>query len=282
MSLNVFGAPRTSRESVGVRTNLASEKDREFETAFHTCGIWYLISHINHACLSNCRRSFIGDMQIIRAARDMDEGTELFFWYQMPVSFQSYSEAQKKLRHWGFTCGCDICLERKSVPKALVAKRTALKHELQGIIGNTPERISFAKALKAIQQLEQTYAATAMKPGDVTFDLWEVYFAVSQGYSEKGNRPEAIDMILKGLEALGFVITACPRRGTAKLKKTELTIVRWGVASDLAVIAFINLAQAYMGVAPELSAAARKYAEIAYTIVVGEKETFLDTYPELK
>lgn len=72
MSLNSFGAPRTSRESVEARANHS-------ERGYSTCGIWPIASRINHACLSNCRRSFIGNMLLVRATRDMDAGTELFF-----------------------------------------------------------------------------------------------------------------------------------------------------------------------------------------------------------
>jgi len=42
-------------------------------------GIWIISSYINHSCISNCRRSFIGDMQIIRATQDLHADTELVF-----------------------------------------------------------------------------------------------------------------------------------------------------------------------------------------------------------
>lgn len=42
-------------------------------------GVWILASYINHSCLGNCCRSFIGAMQIVRATEDLPPGTELVF-----------------------------------------------------------------------------------------------------------------------------------------------------------------------------------------------------------
>lgn len=284
MSLNVFGAPRTSRESVELRTNPTSNGD-EKDLRYTTCGIWYIASHINHACVSNCRRSFIGDMQIVRATRDIDADTELFFWYQTPRAFESYAETQKHLEQWGFTCDCAICQEKKSTPNALNAKRKALKHELKRALGSTPRTANIPKTLQTLRRLEQTYPATAREPGAVRLDAWEAYLAVGTAYLSKGDRLQVVDSTLRGLEALGFVITACPRRKEeeeeAKKPHQErcLEITRWGVATELAVNALLNVAEAYSGIAPELSGKARRYAEIAYAMVVGERETFLVTYP---
>lgn len=71
---------------------MSKEEAKDEETAFTTSGIWMLISHINHICMSNCRRSLIGDMQIVRATKDLEAGTELVLWYQKPRQFQSYDE----------------------------------------------------------------------------------------------------------------------------------------------------------------------------------------------
>jgi hypothetical protein len=49
---------------------------------FHSCGVSPLASYINHSCYSNVRRSFIGDMMIVRAIQDLFANTELDFWPQ--------------------------------------------------------------------------------------------------------------------------------------------------------------------------------------------------------
>ncbi len=70
VTLNSFGGSISSRAS-----HLASSES----ISGHSSGVWAMAAIINHSCLGNCRRSFISDMQIIRAAQDMPSNTELFF-----------------------------------------------------------------------------------------------------------------------------------------------------------------------------------------------------------
>ncbi len=59
-------------------------------------GLWALISLINHSCIANCERAFIGDMQIVRAANDIEAGSELFIKYHDTAFYESYDEVQKQ------------------------------------------------------------------------------------------------------------------------------------------------------------------------------------------
>ncbi|KAK0506844.1 hypothetical protein JMJ35_010733 [Cladonia borealis] len=72
VSFNVFSCPRTSLENHSAK--LTSEPHH------HTCGIFIKASYINHSCYSNARRSFIGDIQIVRATRNIPAGSEIVFW----------------------------------------------------------------------------------------------------------------------------------------------------------------------------------------------------------
>jgi hypothetical protein len=221
-------------------------------------------------------------MQIVRAAKDLDEGTELFFWYQVPSEYESYDETQKHFESWGFRCTCALCVDRKSMSETTIAKRKALRKDLQRAMGHDTQTMNASRALQVLRQLEQTYSAAAMKPGAVRLELWDPYFALGQAFlAMKNGYLDAAETTLKGFEALGYIITACPRRGTAKSKPAKLEIEQWGLANDFAVVSFLHLAQAYIELAPALSRRAQSFAETAYVIVVGEKETFLDTYPTL-
>jgi hypothetical protein len=42
--------------------------------------MWLQASMINHACAANSYRSFIGDMQIVRAVQNIGEGEEVTFF----------------------------------------------------------------------------------------------------------------------------------------------------------------------------------------------------------
>lgn len=280
MALNAFGAPRTSRLSVTLAPNITPDQNKT-PPHFETCGIWYLASYINHACISNCRRSYIGDMQIVRAAKDLDEGTELFFWYQIPRSHDFYHQSQKQFKSWGFKCVCPLCMERKLTTNETWKRRQTLEMDLVRAMGN--QVIDATKAQHVLQSLEQTYSASALKPGGVRLELWEPYFALGHALCAMRKRPlEALEMILKGFEALGFVIVASPRLGTSKSQEAKLEIKQWGLPNDFSVILFLQMSQLYVKLAPVLTDIAISYAETSYAIIIGEKETFTDAYPDFK
>lgn len=67
MSLNFFGCPLSSLD----RHKDAGKIKNPPCSAFHSCGTWIQASYINHSSTSNVRRSFIGDMMIVRAICDL-------------------------------------------------------------------------------------------------------------------------------------------------------------------------------------------------------------------
>lgn len=129
---------------------------------FLTSGIWLLTSRINGSCVSNCRRSFIGDMKIIRATQDMPAGTDLLLSYRAPCSVEFYEDVQKHLfSAWSFKCTCDLCKDRDNdrskEKKAALEKRHKIFNEASGHLKNRVLQFNFAKARTLIKQLENTY-----------------------------------------------------------------------------------------------------------------------------
>lgn len=233
-----------------------------------------LASRINHSCLSNCHRSFVGDMQIVRAARNMEAATELLFCYQQPMPFESYDEAQKKLDNWSFVCHCQLCRERKETTRLALQRRKAAYTSLQRYL-NGPRGTDVAKALKGIESMAETYALT----NTIRLELWDPYFALGASLLLAGKAADAVKMTIKGLEALGYSITSSPPIGDAKHPKLE--VKSWGQTNDYTPWAFLNLFKAYKTLAPGLCAAAKLLVETSYSIVVGENDTVLDIFPEL-
>lgn len=81
IALNGFGCPRTTLRQ---HFSPGSAEQQEREENHHTTGVFITASYINHSCCSNARRSFIGDMMIVRAAKDIPADSEVFFWYNHP------------------------------------------------------------------------------------------------------------------------------------------------------------------------------------------------------
>jgi SET domain len=70
-------------------------------------GLYYALSFINHHCIGNCDRVFIGDMVFLRTIADIPAGTELTvpYWsslFSLPVR-NDYADA------YIFTCRCSLC-----------------------------------------------------------------------------------------------------------------------------------------------------------------------------
>lgn len=247
---------------------------KERSSAFGTCGIWLLASRINHSCIGNCQRSFIGDMQIVRANKDLKAGTELVFPYQQPKPFDSYEEAQKRLSGWGFCCDCNLCRDKKATSGSTILKRQSIRRGLLKAV-NGRANVNVAKMRQLLNQMEETYPS----PSSLRLELWESQLLLGAQQLAAGKLDDAIILTVKGLEALGFGIVAYPPIGSGS--KQQLKVKQWGQVNDHTPWAFANLFYAYKILAPELCATAKAYVETSYSIVVGEKETVWDTMSDL-
>lgn len=269
MTLNSFASPRTSRASFKMSISQSGE-----DRTFGTCGIWLLASKLNHSCVDNCRRSFIGDMQIIRATKDLPANTELLFVYRSPEPLESYQDVQKGLSSWGFKCECELCLERKATCDTVLQKRRAIDQDLKRLLRNT-KFSQVTKARQLLHNLEHTYVRK--EPDAPRLELSQHRIGLGCHLVEMNQPKAAIEMIVKGLEALGCIIIACPPG--KKSTRPKLEVKRWGITTCHLPWAFLQLYQAYGGFAPELCQVARGYLEMSYCIAVGEKETCKDTVP---
>lgn len=271
ITLNSFAAPRTSRTAMAMSTSQSGEA-----RTFGSCGIWLLASKINHSCIDNCRRSFIGDMQIIRATKDLPANTELLFVYRSPEPLESYRDVQKGLSGWGFRCGCELCREKKATCKAALQKRRAINQGLNNLMRD----IKFSQVTKARQllnRLEETYVGK--EPNAARLELSALRIGLGCHLVELGQPKAAIEMIVKGLEALGCIIIACPPGKQSRRPKFE--VKRWGITTCHLPWAFLLLCQAYENLAPELCQVVRGYLELSYCIAVGEERPSGGTIPGL-
>ncbi|KAI2607178.1 uncharacterized protein GGS25DRAFT_321472 [Hypoxylon fragiforme] len=80
---------------------------------------------LNHSCLPNGIRSFMGDLMIIRAARDIREGDDITICYSLPrrPKTKDYARVLKLL--YDITCTCDICKAEARCPMDQLNKRNS-------------------------------------------------------------------------------------------------------------------------------------------------------------
>lgn len=229
-----------------------------------------MASCINHSCVSNSRRSFIGDLMFIHATRDIPSDTELTWWYAIPTG-GNHAEVQKSLDGWGFSCVCPACIDAKDTPKQKLKKRAGLNGDLKAAI-STPD---LPKAERLLTAMEKTYRSSPrLSP---RFALFKPYFCLAWVYARQNDPFKAVALFLKALEALGFVITGAVLPFALSI---PFEVVQWGVMMDGVVSALLFLRDAYAVFAPPLAAKVEDYARIAYKICVGEDVTFKETSSE--
>lgn len=278
MSLNCFGCPASSREShiESIRVKGPSETG---ERVFESCGIWPLASYINHSCDSNARRSFIGDMMVVRATRDIPDNTELTFWYESPLIGGPAAKAID-LRHWGFKCSCIICTDIAQTNRNELKRRRTLLGTCKKLF-DSPSRVPDPMRLEALlSAIEGTYSRPVSEIPRIA--LWGPALSLAILYTARGNPRKAIDFGLKSLESLGYVIEGGQIASQNRNKSTdaELVVKKWGLLPDTVIMCWMNLSSLYRDLVPNLKLAdqAEEYAKMAYRMCVGEDETFDDTY----
>lgn len=274
IALNGFGCPVSSltshAEIRGRHPPLA--KNTTDQKEYHSCGIWVQASYINHNCISNAHRAFIGNMMIVRASRDMDAGTEITFWYHNPEG-GSAKKAHERYNQWGFTCGCVICLDDRAINTLVHRKRHKLLEDLKRVFNSPSLRRHETRQIeRLLDTLNQTYTQPAK---DVPrFLVCDPQLALARVYLAQNKAEKILESAVKVLTSRGFVVV-----GADSSLHTRFAVVEWGLLVDFLVETFLHVRTAFTAMgAVENAKRADEYARTAYKILVGEGESFDTTF----
>lgn len=73
-----------------------------------SAGLWVRAARINHSCVPNTDKEFVGDMMLVRAKRPIAAGEEILHSYiDQTGGYKARQEAL--MATWGFECGCRLC-----------------------------------------------------------------------------------------------------------------------------------------------------------------------------
>ncbi|KAH6642926.1 hypothetical protein C7974DRAFT_386403, partial [Boeremia exigua] len=266
MGFNVFGCPLSSLET----HKSTAANDSKTQAAYHSCGIWTQASYINHSCMQNARRSFIGDMMIVRATRDLQPGEEITFWYHMPSG--EPLKAQEKLKNWQFVCDCAICQDDATTEATVHAERKKLLKELQQVFQPSPQQnLKLGKAKRLLKALNDTYQRSMDEVPRLL--VWDPQALLTRIYLVQGKIEKALGSFQQTLSLLGFSVAG------ADCTPEPFRIVRWGLFVDHLIEAFLQAREAFMAIGSwGDSETARVYAKVAFKIVVGEDGAFESMY----
>lgn len=95
-----------SRNAFGPGSQFGDEGARNAST-----GLWIWAAYVNHSCVPNLRKEYVGDTMVLRATRRIAAGEEVFISYDESRDYGVRRAAL--MTTWGFECDCKRCAEEK-------------------------------------------------------------------------------------------------------------------------------------------------------------------------
>jgi hypothetical protein len=217
---------------------------------------------------------------IVRAARDLEAGTQLTWWYMVPGDGGQEDDALQ--RTWGFECGREMCHDSKTTSPEKLKTRKALLASIKDLVRSSSQRTTNKSAdvvESKVAKLADTYSRPASEAPRLA--LFDAYQMLGYLYINKKQTSKAVNALLQAFKSLGYVIKGGSLPPHANRTGTSLTVERWGLVLDNLVDCWMILGDIFCregGAPPALASAARMYAKVTYRIVMGEDETFEETY----
>ena len=103
---------------------VVEEKDWEISGALYD-----LASYINHSCVPNSYKVFVGDILLLRAIRPIKAGEELTISY---VNLQEQKRREYLKKTWGIDCRCPLCAAEASDDSKTAQSRVKASIEFIG------------------------------------------------------------------------------------------------------------------------------------------------------
>lgn len=213
LELNGFGCPPTTT---------VSQVDSDNTMSRGSTGTWVMAAFMNHDCIGNAQRAFIGDMMIVHALRDIAKDEEILQRYKNPDD--DNAEFQNNLsQSWGFTCKCRLCVAEGATPdiprrvRIAMIKRAKdfLEHNLISQ-ANPPKAGVIARAEKLRTQVANSYDPTLFK-GLPLLGLHDIDHWLCMAYILSGAEKKVREAGLAVLRDQGFELT---------IKNNKLSISR--------------------------------------------------------
>lgn len=141
-------------------------------------GLWGEPSMINHACIGNAGRVFIGDFIFITALCDIPRGEQVLMSYANTTD--PYAERQRYLRKWGFQCSCELCREDLACLQSAQAPAAANVDVLRPVVSRVLKMKGGSATAAAEQLIHQLQAATEQLEHQLSGRKWR--FALHKPY----------------------------------------------------------------------------------------------------
>ncbi|KAF2163267.1 hypothetical protein M409DRAFT_26311 [Zasmidium cellare ATCC 36951] len=204
-------------------------------------GVWLTSSFINHDCIGNAARSFIGDIMVIRATKDLNKGDEILMRYKNSEDdIESFQKSM--LSAWKFKCSCALCVAEAKTPEPQRQRRLQLIKDARTFLETNqiteqqpPPLGLIAKAEQLRAKIEASYGQAQFKdlPRQGLHDL-SLWICMTHILGAQHKVQTAAVAVLRDL---GFMVS---------VKKNKVSIERTHCRMDMSgVHAGMYLAVAY-------------------------------------
>ncbi|KAK5720171.1 hypothetical protein LTR15_007444 [Elasticomyces elasticus] len=227
IAANAFAIPspvKTQRtEAFGVMKTIlpAGADSAKAMNVPDNCALFQYASLVNHSCLPNATRMFIGDAMVLRATKNIAKGEEILHAYVLPSS--GVTERQMRMETvWGFRCDCTLC-EAESEESEEVRGRRAAAEEEAGRLANdiVTHLADAAQRSNIIRQAERLYARLkgtfdlALYEGLPRAGMTPIQAALAQVYCLRGEQSRCRTMIVDAFDCLGWTLSLHKAGGEA-------------------------------------------------------------------
>ncbi|KAL1608229.1 hypothetical protein SLS60_003168 [Paraconiothyrium brasiliense] len=143
-----------SRNGFGLGNQYGEDGARNASTGLCT---W--AAYINHSCVPNTSKDFIGDLMVLRATRELKVGEEIFFSYNENPDYEARQAAL--MTTWGFECNCPLCAAEKADGPAVRKKRAELIDQSEEFVRQEhwaeAKRLTIRSAERLAKAIDDTY-----------------------------------------------------------------------------------------------------------------------------
>lgn len=173
-------------------------------------GVWLISSAINHDCIGNVSRTFLGDMLLLRANRRISAGEELTMRYISPEN--TIEQFHEQLRRcWNFTCTCRLCTAEVNTPPYQRNIRASLLQQVIELMhpvleSSPPSMETIDQVEKLCKGIESTYNDSLFKALPRTM-LHVVHLWLCMAYATQSMGDAMLDAAQLVLRDLGFGIS---------------------------------------------------------------------------
>ncbi|KAJ4353827.1 uncharacterized protein N0V89_005557 [Didymosphaeria variabile] len=143
-----------SRNGFGLGNQYGEEGARNASTGLCT---W--AAYINHSCVPNTSKDFVGDLMVLRATRALNVGEEVFFSYDQNPDYEARQAAL--MTTWGFECNCPLCAAEKADDPTVRKKRAELADQSEEFVRREhwaeAKRLTIRSAERLAKAIDETY-----------------------------------------------------------------------------------------------------------------------------